>query len=64
MINQRAAMYVSHPECGVRLIEWPEMLIPGDLRCRRCNQDIDPGDQACDASVASGRPHHMQCRLG
>lgn len=57
-------MYVSHPECGTRLLEWPEMLLPGDLRCRRCNQDIDPNDAMCDASVASGRPHHMTCSAG
>jgi hypothetical protein len=45
----------------MRLIEWPEMLIPGDLRCRRCNRDLDPSDEVCDASVASGKPHHMHC---
>lgn len=54
-------MYVSHPECGMRVIEWPEMLCPGDLQCRRCGRDIDPSEQVCDASVASGRIHHMEC---
>jgi hypothetical protein len=43
------------------LIDLPEILIPGDLRCRRCDRNIDPGDEVCDASVASGRPHHMRC---
>lgn len=54
-------MYASHPECGMRLIEWPERLLPGDLRCRRCDRDIDTSEQVCDASVASGRIHHMTC---
>lgn len=54
-------MYGSHPECGSRILEWPEPLLPGDLRCRRCGKDIQPGEQACDASVASGRIHHMDC---
>jgi hypothetical protein len=54
-------MYASHPDCGSRVREWPEMLLPGDLRCRRCDRDIDSGEQACDASVASGVPHHLHC---
>lgn len=57
-------MYVSHPECGTRLIEWPEMLIPGDLTCRHCCGDLGPSDEVCNASVASGQPHHMQCPVG
>jgi len=54
-------MYVSHPECGSKIMDWPVILIPSDLCCQRCGQSIDLAAEACDASIASGQPHHMQC---
>jgi hypothetical protein len=38
------------------LIDLPEILIPGDLRCRRCNRDIDPATRCVMPRWRRGGP--------